>query len=113
MIRGEKHTRTVEVPTLRLDEAPAQLGIPEPTAVKIDVEGAEWFVLDGARSILESGAVRVLCIELHPPEIERTGHRPDEIFQTIERIGFERSFETSRGNQDFAIFTRGTSVAPE
>jgi hypothetical protein len=39
---------------------------------------------------------------------ERTGHRPEEIFDLIERSGLKRSFGSRRGDQDFGIFARTT-----
>ena len=50
--------------TLRLDDAPSRLGVPEPDAVKIDVEGAEQLVVEGAGRLLRE-KIRVVFVEFH------------------------------------------------
>lgn len=54
----------VVVPTRRLDDLLAAHGL-EPDVVKIDVEGAERLVLDGAPALLASGRPMTLLIDLH------------------------------------------------
>jgi FkbM family methyltransferase len=51
---------------LRLDDAVELFGLPAPTHVKLDVDGAEQAVLDGAAVTLSSGVVRSLIVELAP-----------------------------------------------
>ncbi len=48
--------------TLKLDDLVEKFGLPQPTHLKIDVDGIESQILSGASSVLESGSVRsVLC----------------------------------------------------
>lgn len=51
-------------PTVTLDSLAAQLGL-RPAFVKVDVEGAEYWVLQGMREILREFRPRVM-LELHP-----------------------------------------------
>jgi FkbM family methyltransferase len=69
------HTGQVEirerrqVETLRIDEAVSDGRLPEPTVVKIDVEGAELEVLDGLKETLGRARPVVIC-EAHGLERE-------------------------------------------
>lgn len=56
--------KTEEVQVRTIDSLIAEGVLPEPTIVKIDVEGAEQLVLEGAREFLEQGQTLYL-IELH------------------------------------------------
>lgn len=53
---------TIEVPVLCLDE---ELGEKIPQVIKIDVEGFEWKVLNGALRILSSHQLKAIIIELN------------------------------------------------
>lgn len=62
-------TGTLEVQTVRLDDFCQSRSI-RPAVVKIDVEGAEGAVLDGARELL-SAARPVLFLSTHGPDVHR------------------------------------------
>lgn len=57
----------VTVQSITLDEFIAK-GFPDPDFIKIDVEGAEEFVLQGARDLMKRKKP-VMMIEVHSPEI--------------------------------------------
>jgi FkbM family methyltransferase len=61
--RGKEVLEEIRVSTITLDRY-CEAGI-WPDVIKIDAEGAEIHILRGARSLLESKAVQILC-ELHP-----------------------------------------------
>ena len=63
----EQETLQLNVDCITLDEL-IKSGIPEPDFMKIDVEGAEEFVLKGGIEMLERKRP-VLMIEVHSPEI--------------------------------------------
>jgi FkbM family methyltransferase len=63
----------VEVPSLRLDDFVYRDGNPAPAVIKIDVEGAEARVFEGARRLLDT-ARPVIVVEVSPrtlSEVER------------------------------------------
>jgi FkbM family methyltransferase len=81
------------VDCITLDEL-IKFGLPEPDFIKIDVEGAEEFVLNGALSLL-NGKKPFLMIEVHSPLI---GRRCLEILENYySRI---RVFETGMTPHD-------------
>ena len=62
-----------------------------PTFLKIDVEGAELEVLEGATNILKS--INALMVEI-------TLHKK-EIFQLLEKYGFQECYENSKSRNYF------------
>jgi FkbM family methyltransferase len=60
---GAGKTQTVEV--LTADEVIGLLTLPQPNAVKIDVEGQEENVILGAKSVLSNPACHTIVIEIH------------------------------------------------
>ena len=75
------------------DEALRKASIP--AAVKIDVEGHEFEVLNGLKQTLSNPSCRRLCLEIHPtllpPGISRDG-----IVEFIQRCGFDIRSESAR-----------------
>lgn len=58
-----------------------------PDLIKIDVEGAEWFVLNGARRILEEFQPRVY-LSLHPVELTLLGKDVNAVMSLIDELGY-------------------------
>ena len=63
----DKGIEQISVDTITLDEL-IRMGTPEPDFIKIDVEGAEEFVLKGSVELLQRKKP-LLMIEVHSPEI--------------------------------------------
>lgn len=71
----------------RLDDYRTEHDLPAPTAMKIDVEGAELRALEGARKSLES--VRACYIELHADDLMgRFGDTKADLYSFLEEEGF-------------------------
>lgn len=87
LVPTEGHDRVVDVDTLRLDDVPSRLGIPEPTALKIDVEGAEGLVLAGGSSLLARPELRLVYVEFHA-RLAKTGWTEAGILDCLEEAGF-------------------------
>lgn len=68
-LKGKK----IELPCLSLDAFAAQHGI-RPQLVKIDVEGAEWEVVQGMEAMLQSDAPPVIAMEYLAGSRAATGH---------------------------------------
>lgn len=57
--------------------------------VKLDVEGAEMFVLRGMRELLAAGRVRRILFEYHRGQQAAAGEPPQVIFEFLREFGFE------------------------
>jgi|GEM_PF-6972238 FkbM family methyltransferase len=79
----------VEVPAIALDEFVFAEAGRRPDFLKIDVEGAEDVVLEGAKRVLEDVRPTILC-EVHSTEV---GHR---VWSTLNKAGY-RVFDMSNG----------------
>jgi FkbM family methyltransferase len=55
-------------------------------AIKLDVEGGEIAVLQGARETIRSASTCVIAIEAHPQVAKRTGRDPVECLRFLESI---------------------------
>lgn len=67
----------------RLDDLIAEGAIPVPTHIKIDVDGFEHKVVEGARRTLRNPAVKSLLIEINPALAEHQG-----MIETLNDLGF-------------------------
>ena len=72
------NARTIVVPVSTLDDEWIALGSPAVSVVKIDVEGAEGHVLEGARALL-AAEQPVLLIEWHAPYLRAIRHAADRL----------------------------------
>ncbi len=77
--------QTTPVDCLTLDSILADL---EPDLIKIDVEGAEYRVLQGAEGILNAGRCRFL-VEIHPWGDPAIGKKPADIFNFFYDHGYD------------------------
>jgi FkbM family methyltransferase len=89
--------RTIRVPAVDLDTYLAGIlhGKPAPALVKIDVEGAEYFAMQGARNLLSGPHTRVL-LEWSPGQQRRAGADPALLLSLIEDLGFHVSLTDAR-----------------
>lgn len=106
VIAQDMHAEIIEVPALRLDDAPTRLGIPSPTVVKIDCEGGEWRVLRGMSRLLESAPPRLICLELHPNDLARLGVDPREVLTLIDTARYHPVRQWGRGYGTITFFER-------
>jgi FkbM family methyltransferase len=69
-----------------------------PTAIKLDVEGAEGLVLEGMRKLLNSDKrPKLLFLELHPLFLKEFGFEESDIYQML--IMYETVYREQRGDQ--------------
>lgn len=69
----ENSRNVVDVPAITLDELSVYHGGLRPRLIKIDVEGAEFLVLEGARKMIGE-CHPFLCIEIHSDDMGRFDH---------------------------------------
>lgn len=86
---------------MRLDDAIATFALPLPNHMKIDVDGSELRVLEGALGVLRSPTLKSLLVEID-------GENWDQAMARLEGVGFvvgERVQRTAKG-PSYALFTR-------
>ena len=76
----------LEVPSVTLDRFCASCGV-KPDVLKIDVEGAELRVLRGARNLLATRRLTILC-EVHPKQMEYCASSFEELHAYLEDVGY-------------------------
>ena len=84
--------RSVTVALRSLDELALELDLPAPSVIKIDVEGAEDYVLAGAQRVLSSHRPVILC-EVH------TIKAGVEISDRMAKMGYELKVLGRNGNE--------------
>lgn len=94
---GSKQEGNIEVDTL--DHIIEQLNIDKPVSlIKIDVEGAEWDVLQGAQNILQ---------KYHPALIIEIWHhepaRLAKVKEYLQRFGYEKAQHLDKDNVIFSL----------
>lgn len=82
---AEQHAESIRVQTMQLDTYLAQNNLPTPKWVKIDAEGAEIQILQGARDLL-GGPTRFVC-ELHPYAWPEFGNNYTELRELVAQAG--------------------------
>jgi FkbM family methyltransferase len=78
----------VAIPATTLDAEWERLALPSPKVIKIDVEGAEQRVLEGARALLGRHEPPFIMAELHPFGLEQLGCSQESLRGFIEALGY-------------------------
>lgn len=93
-------TTTVSVDFWRGDTITETKDLENPTAIKIDVEGAECRVLEGfENTIAESKPA--LYIEVHPHHMDDFGDSVDTLYEILERYEYDSTVIYDRGKGHF------------
>lgn len=97
---GEEVTNSLGVRCLSLDCFLQEEGIDKVDILKIDVEGAEKLVLDGAVELLSdlSRRPRVIMIELVDDFLERFGSNVSEALSMMRTLGYSPFYADSDGH---------------
>ena len=80
--------RTIQVPVTTLDAEWRRLGTPTVSLIKIDVEGAEAAVFEGAGDLLRRDTPAIL-VEWHPAYLRRFQTPPMTLLRLAESYGYE------------------------
>lgn len=84
-----------DIETVRGDEYIQETSIPMPNIVKIDVEGAEFLVIDGLEDVLSSDECRLIYCEVHlkqspnRPSIRDHGDELSDLHSQLRAYGFD------------------------
>ena len=83
-----EHNSTVQVDTVTLDALCTQHGLERVAFLKIDVEGAELDVLEGADEAIRAGVFPVLMVEFTEMNLDRVGASSKDLYDVIEAKGY-------------------------
>lgn len=101
--------RRVDVASNTLDSYVEKFGVPD--LIKMDIEGAEWYALQGATKLLASPDAPLFFLELHPSSIVELGGSIAEVERIFLENGF-RAFGIKKfvqgpiGNHDWVVFSK-------
>lgn len=93
-----------EVSSRKLRSMEKKQNIPSPDIIKIDVEGAEFKVLNGMGKLLDSSDI-IYC-EIHHQALDGFNTDGEEIIEYLESSGFEVKTLHQRGGNEFVKATR-------
>ncbi|HET7099688.1 MAG TPA: FkbM family methyltransferase [Terriglobia bacterium] len=104
----ENHNAGAEdVEVIEADRLIASEKLPVPRAVKIDVEGFEYAVLEGLQATLKSPGCQLVACEVHPGLLPE-GVEPGAIAGLLQSCGFSRIQHHSRWDKTFhVVATKG------
>jgi FkbM family methyltransferase len=89
-------TEMVEVPLMKLDDVLGSRATVD--VIKIDAEGAELEILDGATAVLERSPEIALVVEFGPSHLRRAGQSSSDWFARFARFGLEfRAIDDATG----------------
>lgn len=112
---GRAAHQRVTVKTATLDSVIEGVSCPGRMLIKIDVEGSEFGVLDGARATIRSRRPTLL-IEINPWSASAAGRTTADLLDVLQNLGY-RSFATARsfpekaGPSSIPLNSQGNIVA--
>lgn len=100
---GQKNI--VQVQCNSLDKLIDEKHLLPPTVIKMDIEGAEFLALNGARDLLHSKhRPRLIFLEVHPKFLEQFGYSSLGLEEFLEQCGYRVKRKTLRDTQYHVIF---------
>jgi len=88
--------RSVQIEVTSLDTYFGALGWPTVNLMKMDIDGAEIWALEGMVELSRRNPHLKLVIEFAPYHIREAGGTPGQFFETLQRVGFSRFFTISK-----------------
>ena len=88
MVVSDPGHASVSVPATTLDAYVSRQGISRVDLIKIDVEGVEGLVLEGARTLLGGTQPPVLIIESNPATLRAAGNSPEQLCDRLASFGY-------------------------
>lgn len=102
----------IEAATVRLETLDALAdGGPDPDLVKVDVEGYEAHVLAGARRLIDRASPTWL-IEIHPPQLRRSGSSEQACLDILERAGYAIDVIARNPNTVYTVLATRVAALP-
>jgi FkbM family methyltransferase len=90
---------------MKLDDLVERSGV-IPTAITIDVEGAELLVLQGAKRTLAENNLKV-WVSIHPDLMEKSfNHTKNDIHNFMEKLGYSKEY-LATDHEEHWLYTKG------
>ncbi len=101
----DKEAKAEVVEIVKGDDFVVQKGLPIPKAIKVDVEGYEYSVINGLKNTLSNSRCKIICCEVHVglfPE----GITEEKIIELIKSLGFIKIETFKRGFSAYHIIAQ-------
>jgi len=102
LIETHKREKGEDVAVVLGDAIAQERNLPLPRAIKIDVEGYEYQVLQGLKSILSKASCVMICCELHLSHYPKKSNESC-ILDLLNSMGFPRIETYKRGSEIHAL----------
>lgn len=102
--RTDRSVPPVNVPVDTLDAFAEHH--PAPTLIKMDIEGAELFALEGGKKLLRREDAPILMVEFHPGEIKHLGGDVEQLMQTLRAYGYRQYQHFSAKKERWYVFSK-------
>jgi FkbM family methyltransferase len=89
--RRMRHFQRQKTKMLSLEELTSVLKIRQIDLIKIDCEGYELKVLQGAERLMRSGLIKRVILELHPKQLVELGAKPSDVTDLLGAFGYRQS----------------------
>jgi FkbM family methyltransferase len=96
---GSESAQTITTDMVRGDDFIQKRDLPEPTVLKVDVEGAEYNVLRGLEETLSGSACRLVYCEVHKNHLKTFNSSDREVRELLESCGFELESINDHGSK--------------
>ena len=85
---GQGSDASVDVPMVTVDEYLSEQGIDQVAVLKVDVEGYEPAVLEGAKGFLADGRIECVVCEVNEPCLDANGWSAEILYDALTRHGY-------------------------
>lgn len=96
----------IKVKTVRLDEFLESIGINSINMIKIDVEGAEMLVLEGAEKVFRRSKNLRLIIELNPQALKVAKVHPYDLIEKIKYLGAKKIYVIMEHKHEITVLRK-------
>lgn len=94
----------IPIETTSLDDFFRKEGWPPVHLIKMDIEGAEWFALEGMREVVRQSNNLKLIVEFFPDHIRAAGVEPAALLNRLQHMGFSiRVIDEVKGLQPLDV----------
>ena len=99
LVAKGKHSKAVTLPLETIDNFCSRNGL-SPSLIKIDTEGAEWPIINGALETIRTSRP-LLAVEYHGGKTADFGYSVSDLWQKIDGLGYRQHFIMEGGDGYF------------